>query len=484
MIIDIERDKEYRTQAYTYSMSAAPLSPGSTEGSVPNMSADLGPEQDPIAFMQLYRKPILLEEFNVSGRFHATEPTDTDGLTAIAGLSDLENLNTDLIWPANQRDFFGSVGHLIHAVDGIEPIAVDSFSWEMMEFFNEGWVMPNMVGNGWVLFKQFMSAFDLTLFEYGWWTPINAIKLNPIFEEYDLDGANIISSSITLGTTDPADKVTVNRYEYSNHLNQLTEITPRFEVGDASIISVDAGETVTAQIQTTFSMTSIETQHPRCIDEVWDTVEYFSSIYSVVANDDVPIKAQEWRDFGGELWIEINKEDPTIIDVHVTGANLDHKAPFRVSMSSGKGKDYSSLHVYGRGVSIRQYPTTVYTGASRPVQSDEEIEVDNPFLCRHENMPNALIRVAREAAGFAWTMTFSVPPHQGTMRVNDRIKHKGHWWRIDSVSISQDEVSYTCTEATQIAHVNEMFEGVPIAELNEKYKGLDMVELAAVMLRD
>ena len=482
MIIDQTNGKEYPTQGYTYSLHATPLSPSNTEGAVPNVSADLGPESDHLAIMRLYRKPIRLEEFNVSGEFHVSEPTDVDGLATIAGLSDLENLNVDLIWPINHRDFFGSVGHLIHTAKGVNPIAVDSFTWELMADYDIDWVMPGVVGNGWLLLKQFLSAMGLTFFEYDWWTPINAIKHNTLYDSYDLDKANIISSTVTLNTTDPADKVTVRRYEYSDYLSTFTEATPRFEIGSNSIISVEAGETVTAQVETSFSMSQLQTNKPRCLDLILDTIEYYTSVYTVTGNDDLPIPAKQWEDFGGDLSVEINKDDPTVLDVTVRGANLDALAPFRIGMSSGGGRDHSSLHVYARGVQVKSFPYSVPTGVVRPVQSEEEIEVDNPFLCRRETFPNAMFRAAREAAGFGWTLEFTLPPHQGVMKINDRVKHKGHWWRIDNVTVSQDQVSYVSTEATEIGHLNEAYEGMTIADFNAKFEGADMVEFAAVML--
>lgn len=482
MIVNLENDKDYRTQSYSYTLHATPLSPSNSEGAVPSMSADLGPEEDPVAFMSMYRKPIQLEEFNVSAKFHATEPTDTDGLVTIAGMSDLENLNVDLTWPVNHWDFFGSIGHLIHSVDGVDPMVVDQFSWDEMKDLDRGWVMPNIQGNGWLLFKQFLSATGLTLYEYGWWEPINAIKKNSQYDSYDIDNANIISSSVTLNTTDSSDRIVVNRYEYTDFLTAHTEISPRFSDDNEMIISVEAGRSVSSEVRTSFSISELQTQHPRCVDVVWGDVTYFSSVYAVFGNDDKPIMAQRWIDNGGDLWIEVNKDDPTVVDVHVKGADIYSLSPFRIAMSSGNNVDYSSLQIFGKGVAIDHYPYQVHTGVTRPVLTDQEEVIENPFLCRHEFLPNALMRAARQSAGFAWNLSFSVPPHQGTMKINDRVKHKGHWWRIDNVTVSQDVVSYVCTEATEISHLNDEYDGLTIEDFNERYKGMDMIEFAAVML--
>lgn len=483
MIINLDSDKDFRTQSYSYSISATPLSPSSTEGAVPNMSADLGPESDPFALMTLYRKPIQLEEFNVSAKFNASEPVDTDGMATIAGMSDLENLNVDLTWPINHWDFFGSIGHLIHTVNGVDPIAVDAYTWDTLEHLNQGWVMPNVVGNGWVLFKQFLSAWGLTLFEYTWWTPTNAIKMNSMYDSYDLDRANLSSSTITLNQSEQASKVVVNRYEYDDYMSAFVEITPRFEDGTNSIISVEAGAQVSVEVPTSFSVSHLQTHHPRCVDMIWDDITYFSSIYSVVGNDDRPIPAQQWIDNGGDLWVEVNEDDPTVLTVHVSGAHIPNLSPFRVAASASGGVHFSSLHIFGKGVATRSYPYTVHTGVVRPVQTEDVLEVDNPFLCQHRVLPNALYRSARSAAGFAWSLSFSVPPHQGVMKINDRVKHKGHWWRIDNVTVSPDQVSYVCTEATEVSHLNEAYEGMTIADFNAKFEGVDMVEFAAVMLR-
>lgn len=483
MIVNQENGKEYYTSGYSYTIHGTALSPASTEGAVPSMSADLGPNAEYVSFMQLYRKPILLEEFNVSALFYASEPTDTDGITTIAGMSDLENLNVDLTWPANHGDVYNSIGHLIHAVRGVNPIAVDAYSWDYMEKFKDLWVMPNVQGNGWVLFKQYLSALGLTLYEHDWWSPINAIKLNTEYDSHVIDGAHIVSSTVTLNTTDPADLVVVQRYEYTDFLDFLSEVTPRFEVDEESKISVDKGEVVEAQVHTTFSMTQIETNRPRCVDMAWDfEVDYYSSVYAVFGNDEQMIQAKEWTDAGGDLWVDINKDDPSVLDVKVTGANLPDLAPFTIGVAAGNGFSYSSLHVFGRGVAMNSYPVKVHTGVVRPVQSEEELEIDNPFLCLPETLPNALFRAARSSAGFDWNLSFSMPPHQGIMKVNDRVLHKGHWWRIDSVTISQDLVSYTCTEATEISHLNEVLEGKTIADFNARFAGVDMVEFTAEML--
>ena len=483
MIVNEENGKEYRTQSYSHTVNATPLSPASTEGAVPNMSASLGPEADPISFMKLYRKPVRLEEFNVSGLFYATEPTDMDGITSIAGMSDLENLNVDLTWTANHGEVIGSIGHLIHKVNGVNPIAVDSYSWDTMEPFNASWVMPNIQGNGWVLFKQFLSSHGLTLYEYDWWTPVNAIKLNTEYDAYVIDGANIISSTVGMGDSDSANRVIVNRYEYTNFLTAFTEILPRFEQDQESIVTVDLGDVVEAQVRTTFSMTEIGTNRPRCVDMVWDQkIQYYTSVYAMVGNDGQLIPAKQWTDAGGDLWVDINKDDPTVLDIKITGANLPDLTPFTLAVDAGNDFKYSSLHIFGKGVAMNHYPVTVHTGVVRPVLTDDEAEVDNPFLCRQETLPNALLRAARDSAGFAWNLSFSMPPHQGIMKINDRVKHKGHWWRIDSVTVSQDLVSYVCTEATEITHLNEVIEGMTIADFNSRFTGVDMIEFSAEML--
>lgn len=482
MIVDDTTGREYETSAYNYSFAATALAPSSTEGAVPTMSATLGPDNNSMAFMSLYRKPILLEDFNVSSKFHASEPTDTDGIMSIAGLSDLENLNIDLIWPANHWDFFGAIGFLTKNVRGVEPIAVDSFTWDELAWVNYGWVMPAVVGNGWVMLKQYLSANGLTFFEYDWWAHTNAIKLNTMYDAFDLDKANIISSTVTLDTTDPADVVNIKRYEYTDYLSAFTEATPRFQTEQESYLTIEAGQVETFQVQTDFSMTKLDTNRPRCVDDVWASITYYTSVYSVIGNDDLMITAAQWKAFDGDMWVEINKDDPTVLDVTITGAHLDSLSPFKIAISSGGGRYHTTLHMFARGVEKREYPFTTHTGVVRGVQSEDETEVDNPFLCRMDLIPNAAFRSARVAAGFGWTMSFSVPPHQGVMKANDRVKHKGHWWRIDSVTISQDSVTYNCTEATEISHLNEAYEGMTIADFNAKFEGTDMVEFAAVML--
>lgn len=480
MIIDLNKEIEHRTVGYSYTMAASPMSPASSEGAVPSMSADLGPEANPTTFMELYKKPVRIEEMNVSAVFNASEPVDTDGIMSIAGLSDLENFNVDLIWPANHWNFFASIGHLINVVDGVSPIAIDGYSWDQLAHLDRDWVMPNMVGNGWVLLKQFLSSRQLTFFELNWWDPVNAIKLNTIYDSYDLDKGNIISSTVNLNSSSSADVVTVHRYEYEDFLTAFREVTPKYEESEGeAIISVEAGETIVSQVRTTVSMSKLETNTPRCLDMIWDSVEYFTSIYMVVGNDDLPIKAKRWEDAGGSLWLEINKDDPTIIDVHVTGANLPSLGPFRIAASSIDHHDYSALHVYAKGVAVQKFPYHVHTGRSVPVQSDDEVEVDNPFLNSFDVMPDALYLSAREYAGFNWTMTFSVPPHQGVMLINDRVLHKGHWWRIDSATVTDSEVSYTCTEATEITHLNEKYGDMTVGEFNSLMGEMDSIEFAA-----
>ena len=483
MIIDLDRNQEYRTVDYTHTQHASPLSPSSTEGAVPSMSASLGPEVDPVAYMTIYRKNLRLEEFNVSADFTASEPAEVDGVASVAGLSDLENFNVDLIWPANHWHFFSAIGHLINTVRGVDPIAIDGYTWDTMEGLNHSWVMPNLVGNGWVLLKQYLSAHGLTFFDYNWWDPVNAIKLSTVYDSFNLDEGLIISSSVNLNTSDASDKVTAHRYEYTDFLSVFKEVVPKFESTEGeSIISVESGEELEVSIQTSVSMSKLDTNTPRCLDMIWDSVEYFTSVYTVVGNDDKPIMAKQWTDAGGSLTVDINKEDPTKIDVKVVGAKLPDLAPFRIAASSGKNHDYSSLHVYAKGVGIKKFPYTVYTGAVQPIRSDIESEFDNPFLRNHENMPNALYMAAREEAGFNWSLSFSVPPHQGAMLINDRVFHRGHWWRIDSATVTGTEISYTCTEASEITHFNERYEGLTIAEFNSRMGDRTMTEFAAVML--
>ena len=428
------------TVNYTKSRSAMPYSVASTEGAIPSMAFDF-PSQD---WKEAYR----LHRTEVDG-VYLSELTDADYTISVSGLDELRVLNSEQFIPHSR----GGVPDHLSSRPTVSKITSSSDIKDP-----DLKILPAFVDNGWLKLKEFASAFKITL--------TNMLATSSHNKNItDLRHNGVKSRTISFAEEEPADVVKLHHYEYVDHTTRYVEIFPKYsEDLEPPVISADAGETVEVDIPLNFSVTSLHPDKPKALEWV-SNKEYQTPVFSVIGNDDLPLKPAMFSDYGGSLDVHVSPKDPRNLTVTFTGPALEDLSPFTVAMSSGDGANYTSLHVVGRGVGIIPHVSEVSTGVENPPVTPREQTVDNPFVCTPTAIANARIDVARAFSGLVQTATFSVLDQEGAPEIGESIRYNGVMWRVDSIEESAEGLELGCSEHTTIADVDTMLRGAGVTTI-------------------
>lgn len=201
---------------------------------------------------------------------------------------------------------------------------------------------------------------------------------------------------------------------------------------ETEVLNVNAGETAKYSLPLSASVTSV--QQP-VIQESVAPGFGASSVYTIVANDGLPVVPSMWTARGGSLDVSINLDTRTLT-VRLRGATKVPLASggfatnFAVALSSGDGVQYSTLRIVGTGVAFKKTKRTFRTGL-RSSQTETQIgaTIDNPFLSTGDQVSRAGVRAAVNFAGpvpgLSKTMTTPLPGETALgnltgARVNDK----------------------------------------------------------------
>lgn len=231
-------------------------------------------------------------------------------------------------------------------------------------------VAPGFVGNLWDHLKMFLVSQQVEMAQV-----YNHIVVRPprTIEAYR---ERTISESYSLDNQSTAQQVEITYYNH--RWGGLLEFYPT-TTEDAQPLVVDANQTLVQDFRVEGSLLSVN--QPTVQAFVNNTsYEGTPGVYSVAGNDGLPVTPAQWVAKGGGLSVEI-AEDPSVIRVTVTGADIPNLAPFRIAMTAGTGSYYNSLHITGTGTTWNKQVLTLTTGA--PLSATGEsvgVTVDNPYI--------------------------------------------------------------------------------------------------------
>lgn len=296
-------------------------------------------------------------------------------------------------------------------------------------------------GNVWDQFRSFLSANQWEVSQV-----FSRIVVRPIRRIVAVDN-NLISESENINIQTPAPKFDVNWY--SGEWAGSAEFFPGMQE-EVTPLVVDANATTVQEFTVSGSIQSLN--QPVVQDFVFDrSYEGTNGVYSVVGNDNLPIRSSQWIDRGGSLTVRLT-DDPSVIEVTIKGADIADLSPFRIAMSAGASSDYNSLHITGTGVSWIKNTMTFYTGASQTSTGSETgTEIDNPFIRTQGQAVTAALYAMKGMAGPAHTLSGS------TTSLNQGVDHR-------------DEFTAT------MGDFNATHPGLTMAGFNSVYSGLTMEE--------
>ena len=344
---------------YSYTEGSTPLVPGDESGAIGDMSIDV---------MNCNNASILLykDEFYLQDNLHGSvlgeieNVSGSNDLNTMGGRSRLALLNVDRVIPPRS----GTIGSVINAALGDVGITSDIIIDTQLspDIINA----PGFEGDVWVYVKELCSAHEVEV------TVIREYIIVRPARQRLIDSTNILERNWQVQDIELAQTFDVAYYNYSPESNFL--VYPKGGwTPDVQVYQVEANETITFEIPIEFFLTSIN--QPIVQDTVAKDYAGPGSFYSASGNDNLPVSAAFWTDFGGDMSFAI-KGPGNVIEVTLTGPNYEPLSPYSISISDGS-TSYSTLRITGTGMNYERMLYTEKTGlkpAEAPLEKGQEID--------------------------------------------------------------------------------------------------------------
>lgn len=352
---------------YTVSEESTPVEASDSSGGTGQIT--FGAVDDPTRFgsVLLLNDTVKLtdgDRGNIEGKINSL--TSNDRVLTIVADSLLGRLVVDKKAEPVHGTFGDAITYYLSLGGITDNIAIDT-SLVPLPVVAQGWD-----GDLWTKIKELLVTVgaEITLVRGN-------ILVRPVRERRAME-INNVSEAWTVANVDLAKEVEINYYNSEWKTNQLVYPAGGWNE-DVSVYTVDAGQVLKVNIPVDVSVTSV--QQPTVQSSV-SKAHSSSSVYAVAGNDGLPIVPAQWTARGGKLTVAIG-EDGKSLDVTIVGASGDliRYAPFRIAMSAGPSDYYSSLRIVGDGLHYTQQTLTVPTGVDDAFTSrDVGVTVDNIFV--------------------------------------------------------------------------------------------------------
>lgn len=387
-----------RVELTTYSSveDATPVDPALNSGGIGQLSFTVGTEggSDPLEL--LYGHDVVIADGNngvTTGRVNSLSGTTT--ATSVTADSRLFPLLSELVAePRNDtieniyRYYLGLAG-ITTGIVFEAPSAGKAYTYAANSIIP----VPGWTGVAWDYLRQFAVAMH---------AEVSLVSNNVVFRPLRLrTGVDATDSERgwSVEKSDAARNIEISYYSTFYAQDQLIYPEGGWKP-DVSVFQVEAGETEEFNIPLDFFPQSIT--QPVCVDYVGskDT----GSVYAVLGNDGLALKARQWIDNGGSLTVSIG-EDRKSLDVKVVGANTSY-GPFKIAAGASASDVYSSLRIRGSGVGFKENVLTLPTGADPALVPQEVgVSVQNMFVRTLSEAYTLGMRTAGRYAGVAQTIS-------------------------------------------------------------------------------
>ena len=344
---------------YSYSEGSTPLVPGDESGAIGDVSIEVLNEND--ASILLYKDDFYLQDnFHGSVQGSIENVSGNNDAVTMGGRSRLSVLNIDAVIPPRT----GTIGNIIENV--IADLGYTTNILQDVGLSTSTVNAPGYEGDVWVYIKRLCSAYE---------TEVTVIRdyivIRPT-RQRTIDATNLVDKSWQVQDIELAQTFDVAYYNYTPRTDYLVYPEGGWN-SEVQVYSVAFGETTEFELDLDFFLTSV--QQPQVFDTVakdYGTV----SCYSVSGNDNLPVSAAFWTDFGGAMSFEI-LGDGSRVKITITGPTYEALSPYSISISDGS-TSYSTLRVVGTGMDFNRLLYTEETGlTANDTPNVKGDEIDN-----------------------------------------------------------------------------------------------------------
>lgn len=403
---------------YSVEEASSPLAAGDSSGAVgsftvtvpvPDPSLPLPSRDTPWRKIRLLGPQFLINQplrlfdsrkgFTV-GTIRSSDISHDGGTITLSGTSRLGQLN---VYGIQAQPFVGTLREAFTYYLGLANISTDLFVDD--EIADREVVFPGWAGELWYYLKLMAAAQDCDISLVSGVILLRAIRKRIATNDRDTARA-VATGGDTLAQA-------VEAYQYNNRpiTNEIV-YPPGGWNPEVDVLNVNAGETVEYTLELSASVTSFQTP----VMQTFVSQDHnSSSVYTVVADDGLPVSTALWAASGGSVSIEISP-DTTHLIVSLTGAtgvpNASGSASQNFSLALGSdatGNRYSTLRIVGTGVAYTKVKKRVRTGVPAIRTATEiGVTIDNPFISTTNDLYRAGTRAAKQYAGAVMSLSGAV----------------------------------------------------------------------------
>lgn len=410
---------EISTQLIDYSVTedSTPLSAGDSSGSVGTFSATL--PRDAGAFVSAPRSfrtllatvgPTIFEGSeirltdsrkgytlgNVTG---VTESRDGATIT-LTGVSRLGKLS---VYGIQAQPFVGTLRNAFLYYASLAGVTTDVFVDD--EIADRPVVFQGWNGELWYSMKQMAAAQDCDL------SLVSGVILLRAIRKREATQNRETSRSIATGGGTLAQAIEIYRYDNRAISNQLV-YPPGGWNEEVEVMNVNAGENAEYTLPLSASITTFQSP----VMQTHVAPDYSaSSVYTIVADDGLPVPPGLWDAYGGSLTVEISPDTRNLLvtlrgPVGTPLASGAAATNFSVALGSDvTGNRYSTFRVVGTGVAFDKTKVTIRTGVPASATATEVgVTIDNPFISTVDELYRTGTRAARLYAGASMSLSGQV----------------------------------------------------------------------------
>jgi hypothetical protein len=196
-----------------------------------------------------------------------------------------------------------------------------------------------------------------------------------------------------------------------------------------------------------------------------------NSVYTVVRNDGVEtIDPAVWTALGGKVEVTILPDTQTLRIRVDAGRNLIDAAPYRLALTSGGGRDYSTLRIVGTGLSYTKTALRLRTPIPAYLTDQDIASSTDHIFCRTYAQARRQLRAQANACSMAVgnlsAEVASLPAPFGE-RAGAIVKRPHANYRIRTASTNSQSTTFDADLHTTIDDVTEGWEGAGLMTIDE-----------------
>lgn len=201
--------------------------------------------------------------------------------------------------------------------------------------------------------------------------------------------------------------------------------------------------------------------------------------YYVIDSTDTPIAAGQWEDYGADLSIKQNADDPNSIDIIVAGPVIEipgTTAPYTIGISDNQ-TTFGALSIIGTGIKTDVKTLNLTTGSDPiKVSQSDGPKISNPFINTIEQAYERGIWASMETSGPIVTLNASISVNDIDgfgLTAGALVRYNNSIYRINDVTIGNLAVSFNASRHVTVGDYDPLWASIDVGIFDGLWAGND-----------